>query len=181
MNCGKMTTMNNFEYGIQCSYKITPNTEAAEFLQAEVQKYFGYESKSKREKYADIWVNSNYGINVKTDNLCSKQNKGRLCTAEINQWLKNENNKLSFIFIEYTNTNGDISIKSVLTKDIEEVEYDISNQGKGLLQPKRYRNKLIFRKKVSRQDWLEEFKGKYLYFIEQQKSRFDKLIANWFD
>ena len=78
-------------------------------------------------------------------------------------------------------TNGDISIKSVLTKDIEEVEYDISNQGKGLLQPKRYRNKLIFRKKVSRQDWLEEFKGKYLYFIEQQKSRFDKLIANWFD
>lgn len=172
-------TYHSLPYGLKKTYQITPNAEAAEFLQAEVQEFFGYKSKSKREKYADIWINQNYGINVKTDNLNSQQNKGRLCTAEVNQWLKDENNKLSFIFIEYTNDDGNLEIKSVQTKNIEEVEYEISNQGKGLLQPKRYRNKVVFRSTISRSEWMEEFRIKYAEFIDKQIKRFEEKKKHW--
>ena len=113
--------------------------------------------------------------------------KGELRVAEplgnskwqVNQWLKNENNKLSFIFVEYTNDNGDLEIQSVQTRNIEEVEYEISNQGKGLLQPKRYRNKVVFRSTISRSEWMEEFKIKYADFIDKQIKRFEEKKKHW--
>jgi len=167
-------------YGLVDSYKITENTEAAEFLETEVQKHFGYTQNSKRQKYADIWLNESTGINVKTDNLCSKQNKGRLCTAEVNQWLLDEKNNLKFIFIDYRNDmSGNIDILSVKEKWIEEVEYDICNQGRGLLQPKRYRNEIIFRDRISREDWLQEFRQKYSTFVDNQIKRFELYKNNW--
>jgi hypothetical protein len=171
---------NRFDYGIKNEYQITPNTEAADFLQSEVQNFFGYQQKSKREKYADVWIKPNYGINVKTDNLCSQQNQGRLCTAAVNEWLQDEQNTLKFIFISYTNIGGLIKIKEVVTKYLEEIEYRISNQGKGLLQPVRDRNyNVVFRKKISRKEWLLEFKRKYRQFIEKQQDKFEKLKAKW--
>ena len=36
-------------YNLKQTYSITPNAEAAEFIQAEVQNHFGYSQKSKRE------------------------------------------------------------------------------------------------------------------------------------
>lgn len=169
-----------FDYNLKQTYTITKNTEAADFLQAEVQNFFGYTPKSKREKFADVWITSKHGINVKTDNLCSAQNQGRLCTAAVNQWLQDENNILQFIFIAYTNIEGNIEIKEVITKYIEEVEYRISNQGKGLLQPVRDKNyKVVFRNKITRQEWLEEFQEKYVDFINKQQDKFNKLKAKW--
>lgn len=168
------------EYGIKKNYQITPNTEAAEFLQSEVQEFFGYNQKSKREKYADVWINKNYGINVKTDNLCSDGRQGRLCTAAVNEWLEDHENILQFIFIDYTNINGFLTIEEVVTKNLEEVEYRISNQGKGLLQPIRDSNcNIVFREPISREDWLQEFKHKYNEFIDKQQDKFEKLRARW--
>ena len=167
-------------YNLQETYSITPNTEAADFIQAEVQNYFGYTQKSKREKYADVWITANEGLNVKTDNLLSQQNKGRLCTAEVNQWLLNTNNNLKFLFVEYTNTNGLLNIVTTKEVYIEEIQYEISNQGRGLLQPKRTsEGKVILRNRISREDWIQEFKIKYSEFVDKQIVRFKKYKSDW--
>ena len=167
-------------YGILENYKISANTEAADFLEKEVQKFFNYTQNSKRQKYADIWLDDFTGINVKTDNLCSKQNKGRLCTAEINQWLIDERNNLKFLFIEYENNmDGEVKIVSIKETFIEEVEYEIYNQGRGLLQPKRFQNKIVFREKISRKDWLDEFRNKYSIFVDNQIKRFEDYRQKW--
>jgi len=167
-------------YNLKETYTITPNAEAAEFIQAKVQNHFGYKQKSKREKYADVWISKTEGLNVKTDNLLSQQNKGRLCTAEVNQWLRNLNNNLKFLFIEYKNENGLLTLISTKEVFIEEVVYEISNQGRGLLQPKRTsEGKVIFRNRISREDWIEEFKLKYSNFVDNQITRFEKYKSDW--
>jgi len=167
-------------YNLQKTYSITPNAEAAEFIQSEVQKYFGYKQKSKREKYADVWISENEGLNVKTDNLLSQQNKGRLCTAEINQWLKDTNNNIKFLFIEYKNKDGLLTLESTKEVYIEEICYEISNQGRGLLQPKRNsEGKVIFRDRISRDEWIKEFKIKYSDFVNKQIARFEKYKSQW--
>tara|TARA_B100000959_G_scaffold280730_1_gene343126 strand:+ start:1211 stop:1786 length:576 start_codon:yes stop_codon:yes gene_type:complete len=170
-----------FNYGIKRNYKITPQTEAADFLEAEVCKFFNYIPKSKRQKYADVWIDVFTGLNVKTDNLSALGNKGRLCTAEINTWLKNENNNLKFCFIGYKNENmsGNIDVLTMTEFYIEEVEYDIVNQGKGLLQPKRKDNIVVLRKRISRKEWMEEFKIKYSKFVDSQIARFNKQRSDW--
>jgi hypothetical protein len=172
-----------FNYGIKSNYKITPQTEAADFLEAEVCKSFNYTPKSKRQKYADVWIDDFTGLNVKTDNLSAPSNKGRLCTAEINTWLKNENNNLKFCFIGYKNENmsGNIEVLTMTEFNIEEVEYDIVNQGKGLLQPKRKDNKVVLRERISRKEWMEEFKIKYNKFVNLQITRFENQRSDWCD
>lgn len=167
-------------YNLKETYSITPNTEAADFLQNEIQTHFGYIQKSKREKYADVWISSNEGLNVKTDNLLSQQNKGRLCTAEVNQWLLNPSNNLKFLFIEYTNVNGLLQLINTNEVFIEEICYEISNQGRGLLQPKRTSDgKVILRNRISRNEWIDEFKIKYSEFVDKQIKRFEKYKLEW--
>jgi len=167
-------------YNLQETYNITPNAEAAEFIQAEVQNHFGYIQKSKREKYADVWITKNEGLNVKTDNLLSQQNKGRLCTAEVSQWLLNPTNNLKFLFVEYTNKNGLLNILATNEVYIEEVQYEISNQGRGLLQPKRTSTgKVILRDRITREDWIKEFKIKYSEFVDKQIFKFQKYKSDW--
>lgn len=167
-------------YNLKECYLITPNTEAADFIEYQVQQFFNYQPKSKRSKYADVWLNECEGLNVKTDNLLSQQNKGRLCTAAINQWLLNPNHQLKFLFVEYKNESGKLTIVSTKEVYIEEVEYEISNQGKGLLQPKRTSNgKVIFRERISREEWIKEFKMKYSEFVDRQIKRFEQYKRDW--
>jgi hypothetical protein len=167
-------------YNLKEIYNITPNAEAAEFIQAEVQNYFGYQQKSKREKYADVWINENLGLNVKTDNLISDQNKGRLCTAEVNQWLRDKNNDLKFLFVRYKNQNGLLTLIETNEVYIEEIEYEISNQGRGLLQPKRTKNgEVNLRQRISRDEWIDEFKNKYAKFVDKQILKFENYKKQW--
>lgn len=169
-----------FPYNLQETYTITPNAEAADFIEHQVQDHFNYVPKSKRSKYADVWINEKEGLNVKTDNLLSQQNKGRLCTAEVNQWLRDPNNNLKFLFIEYRNENGLLTLVSTKEVYIEEVIYEICNQGRGLLQPKRTsEGKIILRDRISRDEWLEEFKVKYSKFVDKQIERFEKYKTDW--
>ena len=124
-------------YGIKSEYHITPNTSASDFLENEVQKYFKYKPKSEREKFADVWIDPCTALNVKTDKLNAKENGGRICTAAVNEWLRDERNNLKLFFIEYKINNGHIVVETQNEYYIEEIEYQITNQGKGLLQPKR--------------------------------------------
>lgn len=167
-------------YNLQEIYYITPKTEAADFIESKVQEYFNYTPKSKRSKYADVWLNECEGLNVKTDNLLSQQNKGRLCTAAINQWLLNPNHHLKFLFVEYKNESGKLTIVSTKEVYIEEVIYEISNQGRGLLQPKRTSNgKVMFRNRITREEWIKEFKLKYADFVDKQIKRFIQYKKDW--
>ena len=171
---------NMLPYNLKETYTIHPKAEAAEILQAEVQDHFRYEPTSKREKYADVWISPTEGLNVKTDNLCSQQNKGRLCTAEVNQWLLNYDCNLRFLFIEYTNHNGFVRVLNTKEVNIEEIEYDMCNQGRGLLQPKRTSDgKVIFRPRISREEWIDEFQIKYVDFCIKQILRFEKYAFDW--
>ena len=166
-------------YGIKSEYHITPNTSASEFLESEVQKYFKYKPKSEREKFADVWIDPCTALNVKTDKLNAKENGGRICTAAVNEWLRDERNNLKLFFIEYKINNGHIVVETQNEYYIEEIEYQITNQGKGLLQPKRKHGKLVLRPKITRESWLNEFEIEYKKFAESQINKFEGHINKW--
>ena len=84
------------------------------------------------------------------------------------------------MFIEYKNEDGLLTLVSTKEVYIEEVCYEISNQGRGLLQPKRTsEGKVIFRNRLDRDEWIEEFKDKYCDFVDKQIARFEKFKSDW--
>lgn len=159
------------KYGFKESYKITKGTDASEFLENQFRKFFNYTPKSKRQKYADVWINPNFGYNLKTS--CAKTT-GRICTVQVAKYLVDIKNELKIIHLDYDNTDGLIVLKKLYEYDIEEIQYLISNQGQGFLQPKVNKdNSFKTRIKICREDWLKEFKIKYDEYVEKQKRRLD--------
>ena len=78
------------------------------------------------------------------------------------------------------NNNGILNLISTKESYIEEIVYEIANQGRGLLQPKRNsEGKVIFRERISREEWIDEFKNKYSYFVDKQILRFKKYKSDW--
>ena len=158
-------------YGFKKTYNITEGADASEFLENEFRKFFNYTPKSKRQKYADVWIQSNFGYNLKTS--CAKTT-GRICTVQVAEYLSDIKNELKIIHVDYDNKNGLIILKKIYEYDIEEIDYHISNQGKGYLQPKVHKdNSFKIRTKMSRQTWLDEFKIKYDEYVQNQKKRLD--------
>jgi|TARA_B110000858_G_C17722831_1_gene436138 hypothetical protein len=166
-------------YGIKSEYYITPNISGSEFLENEVQKYCEYKPKSEREKYADVWMDPFTALNVKTMKLNAQAFGGRICTAAVNEWLRDKRNNLKLFFIKYQINNGHLIVVSKNEYYLEEIEYTIMNQGKGLLMAKMKGSKLALRPKVSREFWLNEFEMKYNKFAISQIDRFKLHINKW--
>jgi hypothetical protein len=159
-------------YSFKPTYKITKGSDAGEFLESEFRKHFNYTQKSKRQKYADVWINSKFGYNLKTS--CAIKTTGRLCTAQVAEFLSDIDCELKMIHLEYKNDSGVITLTRLSEYFFEEIEYNISNQGKGFLQPKvNPDNSFKTRPRPSREEWLDEFKLKYDVYCNEQKIRLD--------
>ena len=143
------------KYGFKPTYDITKGTTAGDFLECEFRKHFNYIQKSEREQLADVWINPKFGYNLKTSRADVKST-GRLCTAKVGYQMVDPEFKLIFVHLIYTNNNGKLVLESLSEYYLEEIEYNISNQGIGLLQPKTINktNKFRIRPRVSREDWL---------------------------
>jgi hypothetical protein len=160
------------KYGFKENYKITKGADASEFLENEFRKFFNYTPKSKRQKYADVWINPSFGLNLKTS--CAKTT-GRLCTVQVAKYLIDPKNVLKIIHLDYLNNNGLLVLKTLYEYDLEEIQYQISNQGQGYLQPKINKdNSFKTRIKPNREEWLGEFKIKYDQYVEMQKKRLNE-------
>jgi hypothetical protein len=159
-------------YGFKSVYEITKGSDASEFLETEFRKHFNYTQNSKRQKYADVWINPKFGYNLKTS--CAVRTTGRLCTAQVATFLSDSECNLKIIHLDYENKDGFLSLNYLSEYYIEEIEYSISNQGRGLLQPKTNKdNSFRTRPRLTREEWLEEFKNKYSKYCENQKKRLD--------
>lgn len=160
-------------YGFKQSYNITKGSDASEFLESEFRKYFNYKQHSKRQKYADVWITPKLGFNLKTS--CAEHTTGRICTTDVANFLIDIECNLKIIHLDYKNVNGQLKLNYLSEYYIEEIEYNITNQGRGLIQPKvSYKdNSLKTRTRLSREDWLSEFKIKYNTYCENQKKRLD--------
>lgn len=171
-------------YGFKPTYEITKGSDAGEFLECEFRKHFNYTQKSKRQKFADVWINTKFGYNLKTS--CAVKTTGRLCTAQVAEFLSDIKCNLKVIHLEYKNDSGLIILTRLSEYYFEEIEYNISNQGKGFLQPKvNPDNSFKTRIKPTREEWLEEFKNKYNTYcneqkirLESQNNKFQKLKVN---
>lgn len=160
-------------YGFKPKYKITKGSDAGEFLESEFRNHFKYTQKSKRQKYADVWINSKFGYNLKTS--CAIKTTGRLCTVQVAKFLSDIECDLKIIHLQYKNDFGEITLTCLSEYYIEEIEYNISNQGKGFLQPKvNPDNSFKTRSKPSREEWLSEFKIKYNIYCNEQKNRLNE-------
>jgi hypothetical protein len=161
------------KYGFKDKYEITKGSDASEFLENEFRNFFNYIPTSKRQKYADVWINPNFGYNLKTS--CAKITTGRICTVQVAKYLSSSKNVLKIVHVDYDNNQGIITLKGVDEYFLEEIEYNISNQGQGFLQPKVNRdNSFKTRPKMSREDWLNEFKIKYEKYVEVQTQRLNE-------
>jgi hypothetical protein len=159
-------------YGFKPTYKITKGSDAGEFLESEFRNHFNYTQKSKRQKYADVWINLKFGYNLKTS--VAIKTTGRLCTAQVAEFLSDAECNLKIVHLDYENNNGQIILNSLSEYFFEEIEYNISNQGRGFLQPKvNPDNSFKTRPRLSREEWLSEFKFKYNIYCNEQKIRLD--------
>ena len=159
-------------YGFSPKYNITKGSDASEFLESEFRSHFNYEPSSKRQKYADVWINSKFGYNLKTS--CSEKTTGRLCTIQVAKFLTDPNCELKIVHLNYKNDNGLLTLSSLSEYFIEEIYYTISNQGRGFLQPKvNSDNSFKIRPKPTRQEWISEFKYNYNLYCIKQKERLE--------
>ena len=161
------------KFGLEKEYIIHENAGADCFIEAKFQEHFNYKPKSKRQKFADVWVNDKFGYNVKTSE--NGNLGGRICTVAVAKWLCDPDNQLKIVHVHYQNNKGHLIITDVREYFIEEIEYTILNQGKGFLFMKTdNKNKVIrAREKLDRELWLQEFQCKYVKFVEDTKKRFD--------
>ena len=161
------------KFGLEREYQIHEGAGADSFIETQFQNHFNYKPKSKRQKFADVWVNENFGYNVKTSE--NGNLGGRICTVAIAKWLCNPDNQLKIVHVHYQNNKGHLILTDVQEYFIEEIEYMILNQGKGFLFMKTdSKNKVIkTREKIDRDIWLQEFQSKYIEFVENTKKRFD--------
>lgn len=160
-------------YGFKPTYTITEGSDASEFLESEFRKHFNYKQESKRQKYADVWITPKMGYNLKTS--CAIRTTGRICTTDVANFLIDPECVLKIIHLDYENVNGKLILNYMSEYYIEEIHYNISNQGRGLIQPKinTHDNSFKTRPRLSREDWLSEFKIKYNTYCENQKKRLD--------
>jgi hypothetical protein len=161
------------KFGLKKEYQIHEGAGAESFIEAQFQNHFNYKPKSKRQKFADVWVNPKFGYNIKTS--VNGNLGGRICTVDIASWLSIPDNQLKIIHVHYNNNRGHLILTDVCEYFIEEIEYNILNQGKGFLHMKTDSTKKVIktREKLDRQLWLQEFQSKYIEFVENTKKRFD--------
>ena len=80
------------KFGLEKEYKIHESAGEDCFIEAKFQEHFNYKPKSKRQKFADVWVNDKFGYNVKTSE--NGNLGGRICTVAVAKWLCDPDNQL---------------------------------------------------------------------------------------
>ena len=132
-------------------------------------------SKKNRKSIGDFWLSDTHAVNVKSNNLDKNNYSPNLVSASrVNKWL-NKGMDLSFIFVDYTISNGEVLIKSdsglVPVQNISWSCLSIQAQGKGVIQ----KSKPLQIKEQTKKDWLKCMAGDYLRFIYSQFSNLCEL------
>lgn len=140
-------------------------------------KKFNSETTSKKS-LGDFFLELNHAVNVKSNNVDKNNYSPNLISAyRLFNYLKNENNKISFIFVDYSlNKDNKISIIKdsglVLIEHIDWSCLSIQAQGNGVIQ-------LVKPLKVNlnqtREQFMANFKINYKSYIERERKKLVKL------
>ncbi len=126
-----------------------------------------------RKAVGDFMLADDHAVNIKSNNV-DKQNysPNMISIKKMHQWVFEEGNKLSFIFVDYKETKDGISIqkKSDLIP-IENISWEcltIEAQGYGVIQmPK----PLKVDKAQTKKDFYIGFQKEYDRFIEKERKK----------
>lgn len=131
---------------------------------------------TSKKDIADYWETPNIAVNVKSNNVKKNNFSPNLVSCKkIYDFLMIPKNQFKLIFVDYELTKNGYDILSDQTVLIEEIDWSclsIQCQGTGVIQ----RSKpLTLRSKVSRLEWISEFRQHYAEYIERQNKKLNEL------
>jgi hypothetical protein len=135
---------------------------------------------TSRKDIADYWETPNIAVNVKSNNIKKNNFSPNLVSCKkIYDFLLNSKNQFKLIFVDYEIKDDEPHIIGDQTVFIEEIDWSclsIQCQGTGVIQ----RSKpLIVRPKVSRAEWINEFRQQYADYIERQHEKLNELKGHF--
>lgn len=151
---------------------ILPNVRqggVSDFIEDEVRRICNC-PKIGEKSIGDVFLDNN-PINVKTIDLGKDFHMPNLVSAKkAYDFLLNPDNKLFFMFVEYTRIEDTIYIQREIFKEIEELaSIKIQAQGEGVIQLQT----MLFRDHVGRSIWLDEFRSMMQDFIKRQRKKWN--------
>ena len=148
---------------------------------------------TSRKCIADYWEDNNHydgkvAVNVKSNDINKQNFLPRLVSCRpAYDFLLDQRNELKFIFVDYQNVNGNLTIVDDSNPiSIEEIDWkymSIQCQGDGFLAlntktlnqgANMNRWQILRDKKPSRDEWLEEFRGHYINYIHKENLKLQR-------
>ena len=152
----------------------------SDFLEELVQKHYNYIPKSEKVRLYDVMITPTLALNVKTMRLplSSKSGPhGRLGSADvILNWIENPNHQLEYMFVYYKRDGEWLTLVDTEVHPIESLEFTISPQGKGLVQPKRRNDRVALGPTLSREEYVNTFVTELRTYCKKQIKNNEKQL-----
>ena len=132
----------------------------------------------KRKSIGDFMLTENHAVDVKSNKEGGNNFSPNMGSAvKIYNWLLNEENDLSYIFVDY-NIDADFNEINVTSDTdlipIEHISWDclvIRAQGNGMIQKPK---PLKINKNQTRKEFIEGLRGAYKEFVDKERIKLDK-------
>jgi hypothetical protein len=150
-------------------------------IEAEIAKKHGAVANETKKSIGDFKLDENHPVNVKSNNVAKQNYSPNIISAwRLLNWLKDQEHKLSFIFVDYEiDKNGKIKIlKDTGLVPVEHLSWEcltIQAQGRGVIQMCKPR-KII---KQSKKAFLKGLIVAYREYVERENkklARVEKLL-----
>jgi hypothetical protein len=149
--------------------------DAYEAIEHRMAKKYGKDM-TTRKAVGDFMLDDNHAVNVKSNNV-DKQNysPNMISIKKMHQWVFEERNELSFIFVDYKVVDGDPEILSeTALVPIEQISWDclsIEAQGYGVIQKT---GPLVLDKRQTKRLFYEGFLKAYKKYREKERKKHDR-------
>ena len=143
-------------------------------------------SKSKRsiDDFSLLFKDKSDMFDVKTHFIQSEKGfsmPNLISVKRLKRVLENQNQSLSYIFVDYTRENGIVKIENVYIKYIWELDWSILGigaLGKGQLQIKDANKQIVFID-MGKDKWFDILKVKVVEFYKKEIKKIEKEILLW--
>jgi hypothetical protein len=148
------------------------------------QNYIKSKSKRSIDDFTLLFNDKSDLFDVKTHFVQSKKGfsmPNLISVKRLKKVLENQNQSLSYIFVDYIRENGIVKIKDIHIKYIWELDWSILSigaLGKGQLQIKDANKQIVFTD-IGKDRWFEILKIEVVKFYNKQIKKIEKEIINW--
>lgn len=156
-----------------CSNSLA-NRGPAELFEEEIRR-LNNRCKVGEKSIGDFFWDEYRAVDIKSKCITKEYSVPNLVSAKkAFDFLSDPRNELLFLFVDYEAQPDLIQVVDARLIYLEEIaDWTIRSQGNGVIQM----NKVLFRERPSRDEWLLEFKSKMATFIEKERAKWNHAIG----